>query len=122
MQLEVAFRSFESSRSSLPNFLLSPFSMAQHRRTRSTTRHETMRRVVTGEDGENYATRWLSVEELMRSLEGELQIFVLSGVGRGEASLVMYGLQQHKVTLEEEVQIEMVRPGVVGEDELDVAN
>ena len=34
----------------------------------------------------------------------------------------MYGLQQHKVTMEEEVQIEMDRPRVVGEDELDVAN
>ena len=41
---------------------------------------------------------------------------------RGEATLVMYGLQQHKVTMEEEeVQIEMVRPRV-GKDELDVAN
>ena len=63
MQLEVAFRSFASSRSSLPNFLLSPFFMtqwarAQNRRTWRrqrmyirTTRHETMRRVVTGRRG-----------------------------------------------------------------------
>ena len=58
----------------------------------------------------------------MRSLEGEFQNVVLSGVGRSEASLVMYGLQQHKVTEEEEVQIEMDRPRVVEEDELDVAN
>ena len=64
---------------------------------------------------------YLYVDELMRSLEGEFQIVVLSVVGRGEASLDMYGLQQHKVTLEEDVQIEMVRPGVE-EDELDVAN
>ena len=58
-----------------------------------------------------------STDELMRSLEGELQIVV-----RGEASLVMYGLQQHKVTMEEEVQIEMVRPTGVEEYELDVVN
>ena len=65
---------------------------------------------------------YLSVDDLMGSLEGEFEIVVLSGVGRGEATLVMYGLQQHKVTLEEEVQIEMVRPTGVEEDELDVAN
>ena len=64
---------------------------------------------------------YLYVDELMGSLEGEFQIVVLSGVGRGEATLIMYGLQQHKVTLEEEVQIEMVRPRVE-EYELDVAN
>ena len=111
MQLEVAFRSFASSRPSLPNFLLSPFFMTQWARAqdlRRRTRHETMRRVVTGKimplDG------YPSTDELMRSLEGEFQIVALSGVGRGEASLVMYGLQQHKVTMEEEVQIEMVRP------------
>ena len=99
MQLEVAFRSFASSRSSLPNFLLSPFFMTQWARAQNRrTRHETMRRVVTGKimppDG------YPSTDELMRSLEGEFQIVALLGVGRGEATLVMYGLQQHKVTMD----------------------